>query len=91
MPLLSIDDLYSSGCLVMRADSEWVYTFMRTCRRGPYEVDMDSRRRSLYDCYRNGVMLNLHGKETKRRHVHIDDSLMVGPNPDVSETTHDPR
>ena len=89
-PLLSIDELYSIGCLARAAGSEWVYTFLRNLNRCPYDVDRGSRRCTLDDCYRKGIKLTTRGKEPKRRHVHIEDSLMDGRMPAVGEIAHPP-
>ena len=66
------------------------FTFLRTFHRCPYEIDRESRRCSLDDCYRGGTKLTFRGKETMRRHVHIEDALMDGPKPGVTEATPPP-
>ena len=56
--------------------AEWANAHLRTFRRIPYIHDRDTRQCRRDSCFRNGVILTLHGQHTKRGPVHIEESSM---------------
>ena len=75
--LLNTDALYPIGALVGPTASDWVDAQLCPFRRCQYIKDRECRRCHVDGCFRVGVSVSLFGTATKRRQVHIDESIMA--------------